>query len=168
MKKRLQDLRLRHYSAEPLGEIRSVSQVGRNLRKPGGLWVSVHNARNNWPQWCKSEDYGLASLANEHEIILADTANVCWLKNAKEIDKFTKQYVAHEHKYNNKEYIMYLDWVKVSSVYQGLIISPYCYSRRLEDHTIWYYGWDCASGCVWDASAISSVRPINHTRVARG
>ena len=34
------------------------------------------------------------------------------------------------------------------------------FARRLDMETRWYYGWDCASGCVWDASAVQSVEPL--------
>lgn len=25
---------------------------------------------------------------------------------------------------------------------------------RLDNRCTWYYGWDCASGCIWDKDAI--------------
>jgi hypothetical protein len=54
-------------------------------------------------------------------------------------------------------YLYYIDWSKVAAKHQGIIIAPYCYARRLTYHTAWYYGWDCASGCIWDLKAIQSV-----------
>ena len=23
----------------------------------------------------------------------------------------------------------------------------------------WYYGWDCASGCIWDPAAVAEIKP---------
>jgi hypothetical protein len=28
---------------------------------------------------------------------------------------------------------------------------------QLDEFTSWYYGWDCASGCIWDVDAIERV-----------
>ena len=48
------------------------------------------------------------------------------------------------------------DWARVGEAYPGIIIAPYIWSRRL-DGPMWYYGWDCASGCVWDPSVVRSI-----------
>lgn len=45
-----------------------------------------------------------------------------------------------------------IDWPKIMKHYAACEINPYLYQRRLE--SAWYYGWDCASGCVWDRTAI--------------
>ncbi len=26
---------------------------------------------------------------------------------------------------------------------------------------MWYYGWDCASGVIWDAEAVAELRPTD-------
>lgn len=41
-------------------------------------------------------------------------------------------------------------------------ITPYCWPARMDPDLIWYYGWDCASGCIWDASTIHQVTRITH------
>ena len=46
------------------------------------------------------------------------------------------------------------DWAKVASHYDGIEICPYIESRR---NMTWYYGWDVASGCVWNASGIKEL-----------
>lgn len=38
--------------------------------------------------------------------------------------------------------------------------APYQWRRRNERGFSWYYGWDCASGCIWRASAIREIRLI--------
>ncbi len=47
-----------------------------------------------------------------------------------------------------------LEWDKVKDKYQGIIIAPYQWECRLALETCWYYGWDCASGCIWDLDCI--------------
>lgn len=56
-----------------------------------------------------------------------------------------------------------LDWPAVVSLYQGIVITPYQWSLR---HKLtWYYGWDCASACVWDLSAVESVGELEAVEV---
>ena len=51
-----------------------------------------------------------------------------------------------------------IDWAAVARCYQGIIIPTYHFEFRFDTHVSdWYYGWDCASGCIWDAGAIASV-----------
>ena len=49
---------------------------------------------------------------------------------------------------------MIIDWHAVAQAYAGIEIAPYCWSLRFEYEFLWYYGWDCASGCVWELSAV--------------
>jgi hypothetical protein len=64
-----------------------------------------------------------------------------------------------------------IDWPKVSERYDGVVIAPYVWSLRMGDYEMiegrmrktpdsaisdWYYPWDCASGCIWKASAIKA------------
>ena len=35
----------------------------------------------------------------------------------------------------------------------GIEIAPYIWARRLDGPARWYYGWDAASGCIWDPTA---------------
>jgi hypothetical protein len=39
------------------------------------------------------------------------------------------------------------NWERVARDYDGVIISPYQFNRRMT--LMWYYPWDCASGCIW-------------------
>ena len=48
-----------------------------------------------------------------------------------------------------------MDWGYLATQYQGLIIAPYLWDLRLFGPA-WYYGWDCASGCIWDLTAVES------------
>lgn len=40
-----------------------------------------------------------------------------------------------------------MDWPAMQKAYAGLVVAPYLYERR---HVRWYYGWDVASGVLWD------------------
>lgn len=151
--------RLIHYSKEPLMRVVSAApndrMIGYRYGKPPGLWVSVEG-EDDWLSWCQSEGFALNSFASATEIILAADARIYHLSTAGQIDTFTEQYWRD----TDPEWKSGIDWTAVRAKWQGLIIAPYCWSRRLSDHTSWYYGWDCASGVIWDASAIKELKPI--------
>ena len=35
--------------------------------------------------------------------------------------------------------------------------STYLSNKRMDDDSFWYYGWDVASGCVWDPSGVKEI-----------
>lgn len=146
-----------HYSLEPLGEIRSTEQSGGffTYAKPRGLWLSVEDGEG-WRDWCEGEKWGLERLVFKQVVILRDWACILYLRSVEDIDVFTSRYKVEETR--NGLYPSYsINWPEVAKGYQGIIIAPYQWDRRLEWDTSWYNGWDCASGCVWDVEAIESV-----------
>ena len=155
---RLSHLVLRHYAARPLERVESVYQWERSptgFHKPVGLWVSVENFGDGWKEWCEGENWGLDSLTHAHEITLADDAQILWLRCGRDIDAFHQAYSS------GARWGAYPDWTRVAGQYQGIIIAPYIWARRLEGAASqWYYAWDCASGCIWDARAIVSISPL--------
>lgn len=50
----------------------------------------------------------------------------------------------------------HIDYPKVAEKYGGIEITPLLHRKRLS--AAWYYGWDCASGCVWSRKAIRDIR----------
>lgn len=48
----------------------------------------------------------------------------------------------------------------IGARYDGIVITPYVWSMRLDRSAFWYYGWDCASGCIWNASAVAELVPL--------
>jgi hypothetical protein len=152
--------RLLHYSKEPLGEVVSRAHQEDHF-KPHGLWVSVGGGEDSWLAWCRSESFRLECLAVCTEIILKPDANVLWLKTCGEIDAFTAKYdeVPQSLRGSSLNYRgRFIAWERVAAAHQGIIIAPYQWHRRLHDGSGWYYGWDCASGCIWNADAIAEVR----------
>lgn len=159
--------RLLHYSARPLPRL--VNRRQEISVKPRGLWISVEGEQD-WLQWCRDEDFNLASLAIVTEIRLTDTARIIRLTSPNDIDAFTRERSAQPGdlvRNDAGERIalpesltrggIFMDWPRVAAEYDGIIIAPYIWRRRLSRHCSWYYGWDCASGCVWRASAITLI-----------
>lgn len=154
----LWDRRLIHYAAEPLGELYDVDQrEARAHFKPKGLWVSVEG-KDDWETWCESEGFALERLSVSHEIVLDPSANILWLTSAIDIDLLTADYgidILPGFQYG--PCFMHVDWPAISDRYDGIVIAPYQWSRRLDGNARWYYSWDCAAGCIWRKRAIISV-----------
>jgi len=145
-------LTLSHFTNAQTIELRSVSQ-GTGM-KPRGLWVSA-DGEDDWPTWCKAEGYRLDRLVNRFVVTLSDEANILHLTTVREVLEFSNEYMDQ----NEPEWLRgwRIDWPKLAEKYQGIIIAPYQWALRSDDRTRWYWGWDVASGCIWDASAIQSV-----------
>jgi hypothetical protein len=122
--------------------------------KPEGVWIT-NEEEDNWEAWCLSERFALESLTHKHEVKL-DEREILFLKCAGEIDNFTDIFGLESRGVRHPA----IDWPTVASIYTGLIIAPYIWQRRLNDRTSWYYGWDCASGCIWDERAILDISLI--------
>ncbi len=132
----------------------SQTQSGRRRDKPDGLWVSV-DGEDDWLDWCTREEYGDIASKRRFRVALADDARVLRLTTAAEIIAFDQQYTLPDHFLSHWA----IDWARVAAAWQGIIIAPYQWSLRLSEIS-WYYGWDCASGAIWDAAAIASVEEV--------
>ena len=124
--------------------------------KPNGLWLSDENTDWGWKAWCESEEFNLDGLIGITNFE-CDTSNWCVLSNVQKILKFTKEYECQL--YPGAIYHNSIDWNRIKKKYKGIVITPYQWKARLEPRTFWYYGWDCASACVWD---LSTIMEINH------
>jgi hypothetical protein len=80
-----------------------------------------------------------------------DVDKILKITNSEELLAFNKNYGVKTQFYN------VIDWVKVASEYGGIEISPYNYKLRMEREVFWYYGWDVASGCIWNEGVITGV-----------
>jgi hypothetical protein len=149
--------RLIHYSASPVTCVQSRSQPFTEFQhqKPKGLWVSVEG-KADWKDWCQMENFGLDRLAVGNVVTLAATANILRLRSACDLDDFTRTYGVPFHWQHSGSHLgSGIQWPVVAMAHQGIIIAPYIWSRRMDFG--WYYGWDCASGCIWDAGAIETI-----------
>jgi len=161
-------VRLTHYSAVPLGSLHPVEQLAEADMKPQGLWVSDDEcAEDSWPVWCIANDFNLEGLRYAYDVTLDPTFHALVLGTPEAIDGFTKEYaVSFEDRFRAEADLaglrlphinsgMWIDWKRVAARYSGIICTPYIWSRRYGP--MWYYVWDCSSGCIWDVSKIASV-----------
>lgn len=148
-------LTLSHFSRGTVITPRTVDQteaLRERLDKPDGLWVSV-DGEDDWPAWCKAEGYDNIDAKNRFRVHLAPDANLLILDTDEQILRFTQRYQIGE--------LGGIDWPNVAEGYQGVIIAPYSWNCRSDVRTTWYYGWDCASGCIWDAEAIAQIEFVS-------
>lgn len=146
-------LGLSHFTHLAVLEPKSVPQEAHGDHKPQGLWVSV-NGPDDWPSWCRSEEWGLGSLKHQYAVTLAGESDVLRIATPDELRAFDAAFA------DSSLHGWGIRWRDVAERWQGIIIAPYQWECRLTEPR-WYYGWDCASGCIWDASAIDSVRLLD-------
>ena len=151
---------LSHWSASPTLIPHSVQQSGRRGDKPDGLWISV-DGEDDWPTWCRENEWsnGPHSFDHHYRVTLAADADILTLTTVEDVREFTKAACKPDRK-QLRGYTNRIDWFNVAKLWQGIIIAPYQWPCRIADETLWYYSWDCASGCIWDASAIAEVHEI--------
>jgi hypothetical protein len=119
--------------------------------KPDGLWLS-DESDTGWKPWCDSERWNLDGFKHLH-LIECDISKWLIINTPNKLTRFTKKYLS-----TSDFGLPYIDWQAVKAKYAGIIISPYQWEHRHNPKTSWYYGWDCASACVWDLSTIISVK----------
>lgn len=140
-------MKLEHYGSEPLVLDRARSYDQELGYKPHGFWVSVAG-EDDWPSWCRSEGFALNRLGSAAQVTLKPDANVLVISNTVELLAFHEEF-----KVAKWSTIEFIDWPRVSETYDGIIVAPYQRTLRMEIH--WYYGWDVASGCIWNLEAIA-------------
>lgn len=140
-----------HCSKEPNLKFYDTIAKQRSDMKPVGLWYGIDDS---WIDWCKTENFdGIHpyryQLTLNYSVILKITTY-------KELLTFQEQFKANDdlNKLNSGN-IYSIDWVKVANLYSGIEISPYIYRARFTSP--WYYGWDVASGCIWNKSAVVDI-----------
>jgi hypothetical protein len=148
-------MRLLHYSNAPIETLRPIPPSSDHDMKPRGLWVSVEG-EDDWESWCKSEQFALDRLTVLHEVTLTPDANILRISDADAIFELGREY-GKSPSWAGRDRVYSLDWPRLAARWQGLLIAPYQWSCRLHDQCFWYYGWDCASGCIWDVDAIATL-----------
>lgn len=116
--------------------------------KPTGFWVTIDHDYD-WKYFCENNEYGIDRLKVKNYFNLK-TDNMLIINNLKEFDHFNKWYVDDNCSFN-------IDWDKISKQYDGILITDYFWERRLSKECKWYYGWDCASGCIWNLEVLEKI-----------
>jgi len=128
----------------PLKSVGSTNPVDSRVNaigKPGGFWFGVGT---EWIDWTEGEmpDWKGENLYS----VEVDEKQCVVIENERDLRLFHNEYRTPNGM---------IDWGKVAKKYKGIIIKNYIAEARMKYP--WYYSWDVASGCVWDASALKEV-----------
>jgi len=115
--------------------------------KPEGFW---YDCDGEWSRWIDSE---MPHWKGKHNYkVQVDLSKMIVIRNYKQLKAFEEKY-GIKKPYGDG--YMEIDWPKVAQNYSGIEIAPYIQSARFS--VLWYYGWDVASGCIWEKSALKNV-----------
>ena len=148
----------RHYSGEKFTLDRYFNYFNHlplKLFKPYGLWVSEESSDDGWKSWCLREAFRTDRLNFEYEVQFVERANILHIKTPEALEDFNRKFLC----YLPDTTIDFIDWRSVGDLFDGILIAPYQDAYRLIFD--WYYPWDCASGCIWNLSAIASLKLVN-------
>jgi len=141
-----------HFSDRPLTTIHSRPQFNTPDDKPNGLWFSVGNA---WPEFAHRY---LTQHSLQHATRLwFKPKSLLRIHTEADMKKFTRKYSVKREDASIAAILRLIQWDRVAEDYKGILIANYIYQCRMSHP--WYYSWDVASGCVWDASAVSKFAP---------
>lgn len=142
---------LSHFSSTPFifNPSTIYGPIHRHDYKPRGFWLS-DETDYGWAKWCKDQNWGVPGLQFE-TLFECDISNWLYLDSMEKLLKFTHEYKVID---TDLSILGLIEWRRVQSHFSGILITPYQRSCRLHMETHWYYGWDCASACVWDLSTI--------------
>lgn len=128
--------------------------------KPEGLWFAVigPDGVNGWIEIC--EEKGFAIGQYPYEVRLRPGARILWLRSAEDIDVFNLEFGKFARPRDwaaqaQRPLQAAVNWKASADQYDGIIADPYC-AARAADH--WYGEWGCASGCVWNLSAVDVIQ----------
>lgn len=160
MNEATKDLKLIHYTLRPVKEMYHAPQSRPPLYKPKGLWVSAEGYGDTWLDYLVSAGQLRDGLLMQ-EVLLSPDANILRIRTTEEFDAFETDYVARQ-----KHFRIYglISWLSVARSCQGIVIAPWIDDRRWGSTPSglrggWYWGWDCACGCIWDPEAVESIGP---------
>ena len=151
---------LSHFSYNPLRFDPRLTYAMDAWNKPVGLWLSDESQRQSWSAWCRAEEYATAGLRYRTDFS-CDTEKWSVLDDEDKVVAFGETFTDPMNPEGLK-----IDWPRVAGRYSGIIISPYQWNMRLHTRARWYYGWDCASACVWDLSTIKQITPSTQLELA--
>lgn len=136
-----------HCSAIELADIQTVDLAEQRVwAKPRGLWYSFDG---DWLSWCESEQPDRIG-PHWYAVEFAPEARIRTVSTPMELRHLHDEFGGSAFG---------IDWRRVAQAYDAIEIVPYLWSMRLSPEAPWYYGWDVASGCVWNGR-VAQLRAI--------
>ncbi len=139
-----------HVTSKEIKVLRNVRQM--KCYKPYGLWYGIDNS---WKDWCKSEMPEQFELYKYLYELKINISKILQIRTLSGLRRFANKYKVMIDESN---FISIINWFKVSKEYYGIEINPHLWRSMFNTNYIWYYGWDCASGCIWNKKAIKNIK----------
>ncbi len=143
------DMRI-HTSKYPIYELKKERYYQKSGNKPYGFWYGFGNEWIEWTEMAGPELKG----EYVHKVDI-DGSNILQIKDYSEIERFTKEYQSNHQIIPGV--IFDIDWSRIEFQYDGIEINPYIYQALMSNKFLWYYGWDVASGCIWNLSKVKII-----------
>lgn len=122
--------------------------------KPHGIWYACGA---EWAEYMLSDfPSAMNKLVALYKMELG--RGVLRLTSTEEILAFDEQYGEEQSATAGRRGGWYIHWDAVSAQYSGIEICPYNWDLRFPLR--WYYGWDVASGCIWDPVGIGNLKLV--------
>lgn len=123
--------------------------------KPTGLWVAKEDA---WIEWGVQNSFD--HWTRDFVELDLDLSDIYKIRFERDLDALREEYgVVHEE----LNYVHSIDWSLVAREFKGVYALNWEYGwSGLDSLNPWFYGWDLASGCVWDLSALEEIKDVSH------
>ena len=182
-------MKLYHYSDRiipKLWQVEYPDHYPRGSGKPNGFWVSVGD---DWISWCQNADFKLHDCVYKHRIHLQKDHGCLIITTKQDLFQLIETYGCDMYKscglpdefprhpsmshplLNDPLFDMsksYIDWSQLYEKYKGIIFVTYdpgiLWGSQYRLLT-WYSCLDCASGCIWDMSAIESFKRVRNRKI---
>lgn len=150
-----------HHSPRRIKKLKNekLDDLGVADYKPNGLWYSLGDS---WLRFLEQESsYFSWSL---HRIdsykfvyrVTVDPRKILRLNTPEDFEKFTDRFGVVLPS-RGREGNFLINWQEVFVYHHGIEV------RGCDDWMgkwLWFDGWDCASGCIWDSSAIKKLELV--------
>ena len=123
------------------------------LKPKRGFWVS-DEADHGWYQWCIDERFRLDKLKYAYLVEL-DMSKGLHIKTCSELDEFHNKYSYMRGEALSDLLEGFIRWDNVIQEHDFVLITPYLWEARFGH--LWYYGWDCASGVIFNPRCITKL-----------
>jgi hypothetical protein len=136
-----------HMSEHDLPKLHNTTSKLTIKAKPTGFWYGFGSSWIDWvnmevPEWNYNHIFKIE--VNQNKILQINTLD--------KLIEFDNNFSVQVSYFKN------IDWIRVADFYDGIEITPYQYKARRE--LSWYYGWDVASGCIWNPNAIKNIQRL--------
>ena len=140
-----------HNCREPLQIDKSRQYEQTDYFKPKGLWYGFGDS---WQKWCENEQ---PDWIHQHFYELKPNgSNLLILKTERDMLRFNDEY-GGKPVLPGMRIFKQIEWSRVTQNYNGIEIPIYFWQFRLHPDFLWFYGWDCASGAIWNLEKVDAV-----------